>query len=64
MVKNRNFVPKLGVNDHKTCHVKFHCSKRGHLNLWCSFRLLGEVHNCNYYIFKDIVFKHTATKFD
>ena len=23
VVKNRNFIPKWGVNDHKTCHVKF-----------------------------------------
>ena len=32
VVKNRNFIPKWGVNDHNTCHVKFSLLQKGSLN--------------------------------
>ena len=33
MVKRRNFIPKWGVNDHKTCHVKFSLLQKGSFKL-------------------------------
>ena len=33
VVKNRNFIPKWGVNDHKTCHVKFSLLQMGSFKL-------------------------------
>ena len=33
VVKNRNFILKWGVNDHKTCHVKFSLLQKGSFKL-------------------------------
>ena len=33
VVKRRNFIPKWGMNDHKTCHVKLSLLQKGSFKL-------------------------------
>ena len=59
-MKNGNFIPTWGVNDHQMCCVKFVL-----LQMWsCTTMVVGLVHNCNLYVYKDMVLKHTPAKFD
>ena len=51
MVKNGNFIPKWGVNDHQMCCVNFLLFRK-----W-SFIIMV-------FISKDIVLKHTPAKFE
>ena len=64
-MKNGKFISKWGVNDHQMCCVKFSLTPTVIIyKKWWSFRILGLVHNCNLYVSKDVVLKHTPAKFD